>query len=75
MNILQYYGIDWIAGILVVVALWLIGNKNKYGFILSMIASCLWVVFAFIAESIPIGITNVIFFLLHARVFMKWRKK
>ncbi len=41
---LHYYGLDWLAMALSLLALWLIGNKNRLGFAAFVLANLTWMV-------------------------------
>ena len=74
MNLLQYYGIDWFATICGLMAVALLGNKNKIGFLIFMMASLSWVTFGFFVDSYAIVTGSSIFFVMHLRGFVKWRR-
>jgi len=70
----QYYGIDWLATGCGLVGVFLLGNKNKIGFALFMIASASWVTFGFLTHSIAVIIGSSIFFFMHLRGFIRWTR-
>ncbi len=72
MQFLQYYGIDWIATVCGLTGVYLLGNKNKTGFVLFMIASISWVTFGVLTKSVPVVIGSSIFFFMHLRGFINW---
>ncbi len=72
MQVLQYYGIDWLATVFGLTGVYFLGNKNKIGFLLFMGASLSWATFGFLTSSIPITIGSTIFFLMHLRGFINW---
>ena len=72
MEILQYYGIDWLATCCGLTGVYFLGNKNKIGFVLFMIASLSWATFGALTSSIPITIGSMIFFGMHLRGFLAW---
>lgn len=74
MNLLQYYGIDWLATACGLTGVFLLGNKNKLGFLIFMMASASWVTFGFIVKSPAVVIGSSIFFIMHLRGFLKWRR-
>lgn len=71
---MQYYGIDWLGTVCGLTGVYLLGNKNKYGFALFMIASLSWLVFGALTSSVAMMIGSSIFFLMHLRGFLNWRK-
>lgn len=74
MNLFQYYGIDWFATACGLGAVFLLGNKNKFGFLVFMMASLSWITFGIIVGSYAIVTGSSIFFVMHLRGFLKWRR-
>lgn len=70
----QYYGIDWLATACGLTGVYLLGDRNKIGFVLFMIASASWVTFGFLTNSVAVIIGSSIFFLMHFRGFVRWTK-
>ncbi len=71
---MHYYGIDWLATVCGLSGVYLLGNKNKIGFILFMIGSLSWAVFGVLSGSIAMTIGSLIFFTLHLRGFLSWKR-
>ena len=69
----RYYGTDYIAAACVIVAMVLLGDRKRTGFLLYMLATCFAMAFAIMAHSFPIIVTNCIVFGLNLRGFLKWR--
>jgi hypothetical protein len=74
MDLLQYYGIDWFATACGLIAVALLGNKNKFGFLVFMMASLSWITFGLYVGSYAIVTGSSIFFVMHLRGFLKWRR-
>jgi len=74
-NEMNYYGIDWFATACGLTAVMLLGNKNKLGFLVFMMASASWVTFGVIVGSWAIVFGSSIFFFMHLRGFLKWRRE
>lgn len=74
MNLFEYYGIDWIATVCGLTAVALLGNKNKIGFLVFMAASASWITFGLIVGSWAVVTGSAIFFFMHLRGFLKWRR-
>ena len=73
IDLFNYYGLDWAAMLLSVLAMVLIGNKNKYGFISFVVANLTWIlVGAIMMESWGIVIGNITFLVTNLRGFLKW---
>lgn len=71
---MQYYGIDWLATVCGLTGVYLLGNKNKYGFISFMAASLSWLTFGILTGSIAMSIGSFIFFCLHLRGWLNWNR-
>lgn len=75
MEILQFYGIDWLATACGLLGVYLLGNKNKIGFVLFMLASMSWITFGVLTGSIAVIIGSSIFLMMHLRGFLRWNKE
>lgn len=71
---MQYYGIDWLATACGLTGVYLLGNKNKYGFALFMIASLSWITFGILTGSLAVVIGSSIFFVMHLRGWVNWSR-
>ncbi len=74
-DILRYYAIDWMAMSATLFAVWMLGNKNKYGFVFFIISNILWMIVGVLTQSSAILVGNFIFLLINLRGFLKWLKK
>jgi nicotinamide riboside transporter PnuC len=72
---LKYYGLDWLAMAASLFAVYLIGNKNRIGFISYILANALWIYLGvFKMQSFGISVGNVFFLMMNLRGFLKWKK-
>jgi nicotinamide riboside transporter PnuC len=72
---LKYYGLDWLAMAASLLAVYLIGNKNRIGFISYILANALWIYLGvFKMQSFGISVGNVFFLMMNLRGFLKWKK-
>lgn len=71
----QYYGIDWVVTLTVLIGIFLLGDKKKLGFIIGMISATFAFVFSFQIGSIANGVTSIILFSLYFRGYVKWKKQ
>jgi nicotinamide riboside transporter PnuC len=71
---MQFYGIDWLATAAGLSGVYLLGNKRKLGFILFMVASTSWAIFGLMTGSIAMTLGSMIFFTMHLRGFLAWRR-
>lgn len=74
MEVLQFYGLDWIATAAGLAAVYFLGNKNKFGFVLFIISSLCWISFGLITGSIAVIVGSSIFVVLHIRGLWNWHK-
>lgn len=74
-NIFAHYGIDWLAMALSLYAAYLLGNKQKLGFIIFAISNVFWILLGlFFMSSYGMAIGNFAFFLFNVRGFIHWNK-
>ena len=71
---MQLYGIDWLATVCGLAGVYLIGSKNKYGFLIMMIASLSWMAVGFMIGSLALILGSSVFFGLHVRGWLKWKR-
>lgn len=71
---MQYFGIDWLATICGLTGIYLIGSRNRYGFLIMMIASLSWMTVGFMIGSLALILGSGVFFGLHVRGWLKWRR-
>ena len=71
---MQFYGIDWLATVCGLTGVYLLGNKNKYGFLVFMLASLSWIAVGVFVGSFAIIIGSSIFFMMHLRGWFNWSR-
>ncbi len=75
-TLLNYYGLDWLAMGLSLLAVYLLGNKNRNGFLSFIVANALWVVLgATMMSSYGIVVGNVVFLIMNGRGYLQWKAK
>ena len=64
---------DWIAGILELTGLWIVGNKNRIGFLLNICCGICWIIYVFTTKS-TYGLLVVVVpaLTINTRNFIKW---
>lgn len=67
-----YYGVDWLAMLLTLIAIYLIGNKAKSGFVLMIIGNLCWIGLGFLSGSIAMILANIVFAGMNMRAIIKW---
>lgn len=63
---------DWVGNIFIVLGLWLIGNKYRNAFILSIIGEVCWVIYSLQHTLFSLAFICSIFALLALRSYIKW---
>jgi hypothetical protein len=73
IDIFKFYGLDWLAMLLSVIAMILLGNKVKWGFTLFMLANITWILLGYLLlNSYAIVLGNIVFLITNTRGFLKW---
>ena len=68
----QYFGVDWLAMCLTFVAIYLLGNKSRFGFAVMMLGNLSWAVIGIWAHSDGMVVANLGFFAMNVRGFARW---
>lgn len=66
---------DFLAGSLELLACWMIGNKNRKGFIVFILGNIFWFLSGWSTSLYGLMITSIIFSIINIRNFIKWRLK
>jgi len=72
---MQYYGIDWLATLCGLTGVYLIGSRNRFGFLVMMLASTSWFTVGILIGSLPLMLGSIVFFCLHVRGWRNWRRQ
>jgi hypothetical protein len=72
---MNFHGLDWGAMAFSLTALYLLGNRNRWGFLCFMTANLCWLGVGWTTGSLAIILGNAIFFATNFRGFRAWRKK
>ena len=72
---MKLFGLDWVAMLLSLLALVLIGNRNRLGFVSFMVANLSWIAAACLLGNLAIGLGNLAFFAYNLRGFIEWGRK
>lgn len=74
-ELFKYYGLDWLAVFLNLLSVYLLGNKNKWGFLTFISANIVWLFLGTLfISSYGIVVGNSIFLVMNSRGFMKWNQ-
>ena len=71
-NPLNYLGFDWAGMTFTFVAIYLLGNKSRYGFTIMICGNTCWVVVGVLSGSLAMLIANVVFALMNVRAWLNW---
>jgi nicotinamide riboside transporter PnuC len=72
--LLKYYGLDWLGMASSLLAVYLMGNKKRVGFIFNMLANVLFIYLAvFEMQSLGMCIGNIFFLIFNLRGYLKWK--
>ena len=71
-DVLQYYGIDWLAMVFTLVAIYQLGNKQRSGFLLMIIGNLCWIGLGVFTASLALIVANSIFAAMNVRGLYKW---
>ncbi len=72
MDFWVYLGVDWLAMLLTFIAIWLIGNKSRSGFVVMIFGNLCWIVVGVMSGSSAMWVANMIFALMNVRAIIKW---
>jgi hypothetical protein len=74
MQIFKYFCVDWLAIVSSFLAIYLIGNKNKKGFLAFMFSNICYAAIGFLTDSIALIIGSSTFFITNLRGWLNWKK-
>jgi hypothetical protein len=72
--VFKFYGVDWLAMFCVFLTMYLLGNKNKLGFVCAIIGCIFWIIYGVMVDSIAQIIANLILIVINTRSLIKWIK-
>ncbi len=67
-----YYGLDWASSLVGLYGLYLVTERNRFGFLLTSLSVVLAAVVAVMAGQYGFLLANVVTFILALRGFLKW---
>lgn len=75
-DFLRYWGLDWLAMSLSLLSVYLLGNKNRVGFLVFAASNSTWIFLGLTwMTSLGIAVGNTIFLFMNIRGFVKWTRK
>lgn len=72
---LNYFGVDWIAMVLTFVAIYLLGNKSRHGFLVMMCGNACWTLVGVLTSSLAMILANAVFLGMNLRGYVRWAEK
>ncbi len=67
--------LDWIAATFALMGVYLIGKKNKYGFLICMISGIVWCIVAVTTAVYGLFLEVLPLFILNMYNFYKWKRE
>jgi len=67
--------LSWILSANSLISLWLVGNKNKAGFILGLVNQALWVWYALMLKQYGLLVGVIAYTIINYRNLKKWSKE
>ena len=74
-SLYQYYGVDWLLFVLVLIHMWLIAEQRKSAFVYAVLANICGFTFGLMTESAATLVMNVCFCVLNIRAYIHWHVK
>ncbi len=72
---MKLFGLDWLAMLLSLLALFLIGNRNRLGFVSFMVANVSWIAAACLLGNLAIGLGNLAFLAYNLKGYIEWGRQ
>ena len=69
---LRYYGVDWLAMLFTFTAIYLLGNKSRYGFATMICGNACWIIVGVLTASAAMVAANAVFLAMNARGWRRW---
>lgn len=73
-DITRYLGVDWLAMVVTLLGIYLLGNKDRKGFVVMVTANSCWIVVGVLAGSIAMIFANIVFLSMNIRGLIKWSR-
>jgi nicotinamide riboside transporter PnuC len=72
-DLFRYYGLDWLWYSTSILAVYLLGNKNKLGFVIMIISDIAGLAMAYLTQSSATLVGSLIYLTLNIRGWYAWR--
>ena len=74
LDYFNYWGLDWIGMIFLLLGVFFLSEQKKFGFVLSAISNIFWVGFGILSESLPTIVLNLGLLGLNTKGYFKWKR-
>lgn len=64
----------WVANLLLVLSMWLVGSKKRVCFIFGVLGNALWVIIGFQRGTPDLYVISALMVIFNARGWFKWQK-
>jgi nicotinamide riboside transporter PnuC len=68
----RYDYLDWLGMALGLLALWLLGNRDRRGFVAFMISNAIWIAIGFRIASLAMILGNAVILVVNFRGWRRW---
>ena len=72
--IARYFYLDWLGMALGMLGLWLLGNRDRRGFVAFMISNLIWIAIGFWISSLAMILGNAVILVVNARGWRRWTR-
>jgi len=66
--------VSYLAAIFEILGAWMVGNRQRHGFLIFMIGNVLWFMLGIKTEEYGLNLVAVVFFMINIRNYRLWRK-
>jgi len=71
----RYWFLDWIGMALGLLALWMLGNRDRRGFVAFMISNAIWIGLGFWIGSLAMIVGNAVILVVNLRGWTRWTRE
>ena len=70
--IARYWFLDWLGMGLAVLGLWLLGHRDRRGFVSFIASNLIWIGIGFWISSLAMVLGNIVVLVVNARGWLRW---
>jgi hypothetical protein len=71
----NYFGVDWLAMVCTLCAIYLLGDKKRAGFMVMILGNSCWIAVGYLSSSLAMMIANVVFLAMNLRGHRRWSSR